>query len=201
MEEKLIEEKLTSLRSYATDNMIPILRPDTAKLLQKKVREKAPQKILEIGTAVGYSGILILSVCDGELVTIEKDEESHRQAVENFRQVGFEGRVKTILGDAKDILPDLEENTFDFIFLDGAKGQYVRYLPYLLKLLKKDGIMFSDNVLYRGMVDGKIPVKKNKRTLVRNLRLFLNEIENNKNLESCVLDIEDGISICKKIKE
>ena len=199
MDNELAKERLKELKDYATINNIPILRPQTALLLAQKVKEAKPNKILEIGTAVGYSGIIMLTECDAKLVTIEKDDNSAKIARDNFDYVGYGDRVNILCGDAINFLPDIKEK-FDFIFLDGPKGQYVKYLPYLASMLNVDGTLFSDNVLYRGMVNGKIPVDKKKKTLVKNLRLFLEELSLNDGFESQTLDIEDGVSIAKKIK-
>lgn len=199
MDNELAKERLKELKDYAIINNIPILRPQTALLLAQKVKEAKPNKILEIGTAVGYSGIIMLTECDAKLVTIEKDDNSAKIARDNFDYVGYGDRVNILCGDAINFLPDIKEK-FDFIFLDGPKGQYVKYLPYLASMLNVDGTLFSDNVLYRGMVNGKIPVDKKKKTLVKNLRLFLEELSLNDGFESQTLDIEDGVSIAKKIK-
>lgn len=195
----VIEDKLNELRLEAEKTSVPILRIETSKLLKQEVLKNNPKKILEIGTAIGYSGILMLSCSeDSMLTTIEKDEDSAVIARKNFEEVNLGNRVEILTGDAKEFLPTLNSE-FDFIFLDGPKGQYVKYLPFLLKLLKVGGVLFSDNVLYRGMVNGKVEIKKNKRTLVNNLRLFLSELENNKNLKNEILEIEDGVSITHKI--
>lgn len=199
MDNELAKERLKELKDYAIMNNIPILRPQTALLLAQKVKEAKPNKILEIGTAVGYSGIIMLTECDAKLVTIEKDDNSAKIARDNFDYVGYGDRVNILCGDAINFLPDIKEK-FDFIFLDGPKGQYVKYLPYLASMLNVGGTLFSDNVLYRGMVNGKIPVDKKKKTLVKNLRLFLEELSLNDGFESQTLDIEDGVSIAKKIK-
>ena len=197
---KTVEEKLSKLRNDAKINNVPILRPQTAELLKNKVEEIQPKRILEIGTAIGYSGILMLSVSSARLVTIEKDENTVKEAQSNFNDVNMQDRVEIMCGDAMEVIQSLK-GKFEFIFLDGPKGQYIKYLPYLLNLLEVNGILFSDNVLYRGMVNGKTEVKKSKKTLVKNLRLFLEELNNNTSVENVVLEIEDGISITKKIKE
>ena len=200
MNNELTKERLKQIREYAIINNIPILRPQTADLLFENVKSKKPSRILEIGTAVGYSGMIMMSAFDGsELVTIEKDTVSAEIAKENFEYTDCINRANIICGDAIDILPCLE-GKFDFIFLDGPKGQYIKYLPYLIDLLNDGGILFSDNVLYRGMVNGKTPVAKKKKTLVKNLRLFLDALDNDDRFVSQTLEIEDGVSISKKIK-
>ena len=170
-------------------------------LLQETVKNLQPKNILEIGTAVGYSGIMMLMQGeDIKLVTIEKDEESFNQAKDNFTEVGFKDRVELKNGDCISILPQINQK-FDFIFLDGPKGQYIKYLPYLMERLNVNGILFADNVLYRGMVNGKTPVAKSKKTLVKNLRLYLDTITNDERLESKILELEDGVSISVKKKD
>lgn len=199
-DKKIIEEKLKSLRNYATINNVPILREQTSELLKNKIKENNPQKILEIGTAVGYSGILMLSQSNtSSLITIEKDEIVAGIAEKNFEEVGLKARKEILIGDCIDILPNINQK-FDFIFLDGPKGQYIKYLPHLLERLNNGGILFSDNVLYRGMVNGKTPIAKSKKTLVKNLKLFLEELDKNPVLEHTLLELEDGVSICKKIE-
>lgn len=194
-------DKLKNLREDAKISNVPILRQKTSELLGEMVEKLQPENILEIGTAIGYSGILMLSKSQNSfLTTIEKDEEVAQIAQKNFEEVGYSDRKKILIGDCIEFLPKLsEKERYDFIFLDGPKGQYIKYLPYLLKMLNVNGYLFSDNVLYRGMVNGKIEVAKSKKTLVKNLRLFLEELDKNIDVEHKVLDIEDGISICKKI--
>lgn len=194
-----INKKLNDMRFIAEENLVPILRKQTAQMLKEEINKCQPKQILEIGTAIGYSGILMLSQSENSyLTTIEKDEESAKIAKQNFEEMGLSDRVEIKTGDAKEILPLLNER-FDFIFLDGPKGQYFRYCPYLLEMLNNNGVLFSDNVLYRGMVNGKTEVKKNKRTLVNNLRIFLKMLDENENLNHRVIDIEDGVSIAQKI--
>ncbi|PKK95979.1 MAG: O-methyltransferase [Tenericutes bacterium HGW-Tenericutes-4] len=191
--------KTLALKKYASENNIPVLRSKTASLLTSLVAIKKPLRILEIGTAIGYSGTLILENAPKEAVlhTIEKDETSVNLAKENFEKLGLTSRVKVLFGDAKDILPNLEE-PYDFIFLDGPKAQYINYLPHLLRLLNVDGVLFADNVLYRGLVFSGQDIPHKVRTIVKNLEEFLIEISENNELKTQIIDLEDGVSISVK---
>lgn len=190
---KTIEE----LEKYASENYVPIIRPKTLEHLLLHVNKYKPQNILEIGTAIGYSGIQILKCCDenATLTTIEKNEKSYFIAKQNFSDFDFGDRVEAILGDAKEVLKTLSDSgrKFDMIFLDGPKGQYVYYLPYLKQLLAQDGSIFADNVLFRGMVQSAEFIPHRNRTIVVNLRKYLDEV--NKVYDSTLYDIEDGFCI------
>lgn len=191
--------KVTAMQKYAVQNNVPILRPVTASLLKSFVRSAKPKTILEIGTAIGYSGTLMLENSDATLHTIEKMPENVVLASKNFEKLGFEERVKIFEGDAKEILPTLKSK-YDFIFLDGPKGQYTRYLNDLIRLLNTSGILFADNVLYRNMVFSGQFIPRKKRAIVNNLEDFLNKISTHENLKSQILNIEDGVSISIKEK-
>lgn len=192
--------KVKVMEEYAKEHTIPILRPNTASLLKSLVAIKQPKKILEIGTAIGYSGTLMLENSVGsKLDTIEKLAKNAKVAKENFKNLGLSDRVKIFEGDAKEILKELIDE-YDFIFLDGPKGQYARYLPDLVRLLAKDGILFSDNVLYRNMVLSGQFIPRKKRAIVNNLEQFLDEISNHDKLSSQIIDLEDGVSISIKNK-
>jgi predicted O-methyltransferase YrrM len=191
--------KTLAMKKFAKEQNIPVLRDNTASLLISLLRIKKPRLILEIGTAIGYSGTLILenSAENSILHTIEKDEVSASIAKENFEKLGVTNRVKLFEGDAKEILTKLEES-YDFIFLDGPKAQYINYLPYLLKLLKVGGVLFADNVLHRGMVFSGKEIPAKKRSIVKNLQKFLEEISTNEELKTQIIDLEDGVSISIK---
>lgn len=178
----------------------PVIKDEGALFLETFVADKKPNKVLEIGTAIGYSGSLMLNAGASKLITIEINEESAKIAQENFYLLGLKDRVEILLGDAKDILLSLNDK-FDLIFLDGPKGQYVKYLPDLMRLLKVGGYLVADNVLFRGMVKSEELIPHRYRTLVNNLRKFIFEIENNERLSTIIYDIGDGISVSRKIKE
>lgn len=189
---------IEKLKKFAKENFVPIVRPKTSELLIEMVKKCNPKNILEIGTAIGYSGILMLNNTNANLVTIEKDENMAKLAKQNFEQAGLSKRVTLIHQDAMEYI-NSETNKYDFIFLDGPKGQYVKYYPILLKLLNAGGTIFADNVLFQGLVlSNELPPKKN-RTIVVNLRKFIDIVQKDARVESNLLQLEDGVLIIKKI--
>lgn len=186
-------QNLQEFREWAISINIPIVREKTEKLLIEKVKEIKPKRILEIGTAVGYSGTLMLKNSNALLTTLELDEERFLIAKEKFKEFEVDNRVKQVLGDAKEYLKNTNEK-FDLIFLDGPKSHYVEYLPYLIEMLNEGGAIFADNVLFRNLVLSNEEPPKKYRTIVRNLRKFLEELEKNENLCTKIYEIEDGIS-------
>lgn len=196
-----IIEVISKLKTYAENNFVPIIRPKSAEILVNFIQNIKPKNILEVGTAIGYSGILMLRSADSDttLTTIEKDETRLKIAEQAFNNCGFSSRVTTILGDANEEVKKLN-TMYDFIFLDGPKTHYLKQLPYLLKHINRDGVLIADNVLFMGQVlSGEYPKHKH-RTAILSLRKFLETIKNCPNLESEILDIEDGLVIAKKIK-
>ncbi len=193
---------MCSVLKYARENHIPVLLEDTAKLLFSVVANFKPKNILEIGTAIGYSGTLMLSANkSAKLTTIENFEQNFNLAKTHFENENILKNVTLVFDDAFNAIQNLvnENKKFDFIFLDGPKGQYIKYLPYLKYLLCDGGILFADNVHFKGMVflEGVIPHRK--RTIVVNLRKFLQEIKNDNDFDSVELKIGDGVVIAKKI--
>lgn len=188
---------MDKIRQYAKENYIPIIRDETAVYLVKVVKEKNPQNILEIGTAIGYSGLLMLENSKANLWTIEKDEKRCEMAKENFNRFNMQNRVKIFNDDASNVLEELvkEDTKFDMVFLDGPKGQYRRYYPLIKQLLQKQGVLFTDNVYLQGLVKqtGTIPHKH--RSMVRNLKEFLVELQQDQDFETTIYDIDDGFSI------
>ena len=171
---------IDEIKKYARINHIPVLLNDSAKYLSKLITQKKPSKILEIGTAIGYSGsIMLFSNPQSKLITIEKDEKSYEIAKENFCEMGLNDRVTMILGDGYEAILKLKQdnNKFDFIFLDGPKGQYIKYYNVLLDILTDDGCLLVDNVLFRGLVRSNKDVGHKKRAMINKLRQFLFEIE------------------------
>ena len=189
---KIIDE----IYSYAKENHVPIVRDKTREYLLKEIEKRKPESILEIGTAIGYSGSLMLKNCKGKLVTLEKNENSYLIAKANFEKLGLTDRVEQILGDAMETLQELvnQGRTFDFIFLDGPKGQYYRYLQIIKKLVRSGSVIFADNVEYFGMVKSNVYPHR-KKTIVVSLQNYLNEVENDPKFETVVYDIDDGFAI------
>lgn len=183
------------------DDYMPFIRDESAKILFDICQKEKPKNILEIGTAVGYSALLMLEGAKESFVTtIEKDEKRAQEAKVNFEKNGVKERVDLIVGDAGEVLPQLEDEgkEFDLIFLDGPKGQYLRYLPHLKKMLCKGGLLVADNVLLHGWVKGEEFVKHKHRSMVVNLRKFLKCLEEDHDFDSKLLEIEDGMTISRK---
>lgn len=193
-----MEKYLEKLNEISIKNHIPVIKDEGCDFLIEFCKTNKPTNILEIGTAVGYSGsFMLLSSENSFLTTIEKDQARYSQALETFKVLNLSDRVNAILGDAKQEIEKLTQK-FDLIFLDGPKGQYLNYLPTLLNLLSDGGTILADNVLYRGMIRSNEYVKHKHRSMITNLRAFLYHIENNENLNTKVLEIGDGIAIIKK---
>lgn len=190
---------LEEMRKNARERNIPVMLKDTAILLATTVRSIKPLKILEIGTAIGYSGSLMLFSAPPEatLVTLEKMEESRAEALENFARFGQAERVKCYLGDCTEIIPKMS-GQFDFILLDGPKSKYLEMYPYLKDMLKTGGMLFSDNVLFRDLVSGEKKHTHRKNTIVRNMREFLDMVSKDEDMVSTLLDIGDGIMLSIK---
>ncbi len=189
---------LEEIYAYAKENHVPIVRDITKDYLIEEVKHSKPNSILEIGTAIGYSGSLMLLNSNAKLVTLEKNETSFEIAKSNFEKLGLTDRVEQILGDAMETLQELvkQGRTFDFIFLDGPKGQYFRYLQIIKHLVKSGSVIFADNVEYFGMVKSNVYPHR-KKTIVVSLQNYLNEVENSPSFETKVYDIDDGFSITK----
>ena len=176
----------------------PVLPTESAGLLRLFVSISKPKKILEIGTNIGFSGIVMLTAApDAMLYTVEMDEETANIARGNFESAGVGDRVQILRGKAEEILPFIKDG-YDLIFLDGPKGQYSYLCSYLLPMLNSGGLLICDNVLFRGMVSGKRKVKARKRTLVKKLDEFLKSISKDDCLVTSVIPIGDGISVSLK---
>ncbi|MFI3167938.1 MAG: O-methyltransferase [Bacillota bacterium] len=190
---------LEEMRKDARERNIPVMLKDTAVMLATQVRSIKPKKILEIGTAIGYSGSLMMFSAppDATLVTLEKMEESREEAIANFTKFGQINRVKCYLGDCTEIIPQMS-GEFDFILLDGPKSKYLEMYPYLKDMLKSGGMLFSDNVLFRDLISGEKKHTHRKNTIVRNMREFLDMVSKDKDMVSTLLDIGDGIMLSIK---
>ena len=184
---------LKLLRAYAEERHIPILQAPTEELLIKLIADLKPERILEIGTAIGYSGLVMLQNSSAHLTTIELDEERFDMAKQNFEP--YKERVTQILGDATEILKTLDGN-FDLVFLDGPKGQYLRQLPDIVRLLAPNGHLLADNILYHGWVKGDAYPAHKHRTAILRLREFIKICEATFE-DFQLLEIGDGIIIGK----
>lgn len=177
---------------------VPIIRRETAALLKTLVAAKAPRAILEIGTAVGYSALLMARVmpADCRITTIEKYEKRIPIARENFRLAGEEERITLLEGDADEILERLKGSYFDFVFMDAAKGQYLAWLPKLMELMPPGALLVSDNVLQDGdIVQSRFAVERRNRTIHARMREYLYELKHNSALETSILPVGDGVAL------
>ena len=203
--EKLVflntDKRLIELRKKSKERDIPIIRDKSFNLLLTVVSMLKPNSILEIGTANGCSGIgMLLEAPNARLTGIEINEDIVAEAKKNLTDFSLGERARFFVGDANEIVPQLT-GKYDFIFLDGPKGHYKQYLPYLMPLLSVGGVLFADNVLFRGLVDGTQKGTKRNNTIVYSMRAFLEEVSKDERLKTTVLDIEDGVSISLKIKD
>ena len=194
---------MEKLRENALKRFIPLVREKTGKALQAECNKAKPQNILEIGTAIGYSAILMANACSGEICTLEKDESRLEEAIQNFKKFGIYERVESHLGDAKDFLEEFARNgrKFDFIFLDGPKGQYIHYYPMLKKLISDNGVLFADNVKLLGLVEHAENVTHKNRTMTRNMAEFIKTISEDNDFEVKFYYEEDGYCIAKKVRK
>ena len=194
---KMNEFELNKIKEKALENHIPIIMDDTLEVIAKILTEKKPKRILEIGTAVGYSAMCFSKYLaeDGSIDTIERDEERIEEAKQNFKKVEVENKINLYEGDAVEILPTFNEK-YDVVFIDAAKGKYPFFLKEALRMLNQDGIIFADNILYKGYVMSDYN-KHKQRTAVRNLREYIKETTENPNLETEILEVGDGLAISK----
>lgn len=189
------KNNLQVLEKYAEENRIPIVEPEVAQLLKVLVKIKKPEKILEIGTAIGYSALIMAESYENtKITTIEKNPEMIKLAEENISKTNHKSRIKVIEGDANLILKELNEK-YDFIFLDAAKGQYINFFDKSIKLLNDEGVLVSDNVLFRGMVASDDLVIRRKKTIVQRLRKYLKYINEKEGYTSSIIPIGDGVAI------
>ena len=192
------EIELEKIKQKALEDKIPIIMDDTLEVIDEILSKDKPEKILEIGTAVGYSAICFSKYLkeNGRIDTIEREEDRVIQAKENIQRAEVEEKINILFGDAVEILPTLKDK-YDVIFIDAAKGKYPFFLKEALRMLNSNGIILADNVLYKGYVMSDYN-KHKQRTAVRNLREFLKELDENEELEVEVLEVGDGLAIARK---
>ena len=191
---------LDELEKEALAEDIPIIRKPLQSFFRFLLALEKPQRILEVGTAVGFSALLMSEYApkDCQITTIEKYEKRIPVAKENFRKAGKENQITLLEGDATDILKSLEE-PYDLIFMDAAKGQYLAFLPDVLRLLKTGGILLSDNVLQDGdVIESRFALDHRKRTTHARMREYLYELKHRPDLETVILPVGDGITLTLK---
>ena len=193
-------ELLDEIEKYGRDNKIPILLDDSLEFISNILKDVKPYRVLEIVTAIWFSSICFSKYLaeGGRIDTIEIESLRVEQALENIKRVGVEDKIRVIEGDALDILPYLNEK-YDVVFIDASKGKYIEFFEHALRLCKVGGYILADNVLYKGMVMSDYN-KHKQRTAVNKLRNFIDIVMENKNLDSSLHDIGDGLMVCKVIK-
>ncbi len=193
-------ETIEAIKSRALAEHIPILMDDTLEVIIKVLEEEKPKRLLEIGTAVGYSAICFAQNMDKDshIDTIELDENRAQEARMNFEKLSLADRINIFQGNAVEILPTLQ-GEYDIVFIDAAKGKYPIFLKEAIRLLKNGGIILADNVLYKGYVLGDYN-KHKQRTAVNHLREYLKEVQENPNLDTTLLEVGDGLAITRVIK-
>ena len=193
-------ELLKDIEKYGRNNKIPILLDESLDFITAKLDEIKPHRVLEIGTAIGFSAINFSKYLDegGRIDTIEIESLRVEQALENIKMVGVEDKIRVMEGDALDILPYLNEK-YDVIFIDASKGKYNEFFEHALRLVKVGGWIIADNVLYKGMVMSDYN-KHKQRTAVNKLRAFIDSVMSNERLESELFDIGDGLTVSHVIK-
>ncbi len=191
------EEELKKIKEYALERHIPIIMDDTLEIIDGILKDIKPKRILEIGTAVGYSAMCFSRYLDenGTIDTIERDHERIEEAKENIIKVGVEDKINILEGDAVEILPNLNEN-YDVVFIDAAKGKYPFFLEQAKRMLNNGGIIFADNILYKGYVMSDYN-KHKQRTAVRNLREYIKEVTEDENCTTEILEVGDGLAISR----
>ena len=189
--------ELEKVKQKALQDHIPIIMDETLDVIESYLKENKPKRILEIGAAVGYSARCFSEFLteDGCIDTIEREEERIKEAKENFEKVGVQSKINLYEGDAVEILPTLNEK-YDMVFIDAAKGKYPFFLKEAMRMLNPNGIIFADNILYKGYVMSDYN-KHKQRTAVRNLREYIKEVTENPELETEILEVGDGLAVSR----
>ena len=196
-----IDERLKALRTDALARGIPVTDEETLNYLLLMLSASRPRRILEIGTAVGLSAAAMLLRCPAaHVTTIELEEERYLEAKQNFERFGISSRVTCYLGDAGEIL-SMMDGRFDFVFLDGPKAQYEKYLFDLKRLMPTGGVLFADDVLLYGWVSGEQPAPQKRHSIVDKLRGYLANISAGEDFITSVLDVGDGVAVSVVTKD
>lgn len=191
---------LELIEKEALDTFVPIIRKEMQSFMKVLLTIHKPMRILEVGTAVGFSALLMSEYApEGcHVTTIEKYEKRIPIAKENFKRAGKEEQITLLEGDALEILKGLDE-TYDFIFMDAAKGQYIYYMPEVVRLLAKGGVLVSDNVLQDGdIIESRFAVERRNRTIHSRMREYLYELKHDEQLLTSIIPLGDGVAISTK---
>ncbi len=204
-EEELLNLQFSSLeiemRSYAREHHVPIIQDAGLAFLELMIRTFKPKRILEIGTAIGYSAIRMQQVCASNIITIERDEKMAQEAVQNIMKAGMEEKIKIIFKDALLAYEDLQKETFDMIFIDAAKAQYQKFFSLYTPLLNPNGVVICDNMSFHGLVsqtDAYAMQSRSVRGLIRKLSAFSKSLLENEDFITTILPIGDGMAVAIK---
>ncbi len=193
-------EILEKIEQEALDTYVPIIRKEMQSFLKVLLLMTRPVRILEVGTAIGFSAILMSEYApkEAKITTIEKYEKRIPIARENFKRAGKEETISLIEGDALEVMKSLD-HSYDFIFMDAAKGQYISYMPEAIRLLKKGGLLVSDNVLQDGdIIESRFAVERRNRTIHSRMREYLYELKHDERLETSIIPLGDGVALSIK---
>ena len=197
--EKPNSEILTEIEQAAHKDLVPIIRKEMESFLRVILTIKHPKEILELGTAIGYSAILMSECCDAKITTIENYEKRIPIARENFEKAGKQDQIELLEGDAMEVMKTLPDENYDLIFIDAAKAQYINYLPEVMRLLIPGGVLITDNVLQDGdLIQSKFVVRRRDRTIHKRMREFLETVKHDERLETSIVPIGDGIVMAVK---
>ena len=186
---------LDELEAYALNTQVPIIRKEMQSFMKTMLVMNKPKQILEVGTAIGFSALLMSEFTDGHITTIENYDKRIPIARDNFKKYHKENRITLLEGDAMEVLKTLA-GPYDFIFMDAAKGQYIHYLPEIMRLLAPGGVLISDNVMQDGdIIESKYAVTRRDRTIHKRMREYLYTLKHHEELETSILTLGDGVAV------
>ncbi len=196
-----MKETIIEMEKYAKEKNVPIIEKESIKFIMKFIKLNNIQTILEIGTAIGYSGILMTSAApDVQLTTIERDEKRYMEAIKNVKKCGLEHQIEVVFQDALEV--SLGERSFDMIFIDAAKGQYTKFFEKFSHYLKPNGVIITDNIHFHGLVGNRTKdMSKNLNSLVSKIEDYIEYLKTNKEFTTKFYDIGDGLSVSYKNDE
>ncbi|MDY5576959.1 MAG: O-methyltransferase [Lachnospiraceae bacterium] len=192
---------LDEMEAYAKLNRVPIIRKEVESFLKVLIAIRQPERVLELGTAIGYSAIL-MSEClksTGKITTIENYDKRIPIAQDNIKKAGKESQIQLIFGDALDEMKKMPQESFDFVFMDAAKAQYIYFLPEVVRLMKPGAVLVSDNVLQEGdLIESRFAVTRRDRTIHSRMREYMYEVKNRDDLETTIVPMGDGLTVSVK---
>lgn len=191
-------ENFKELVDYAETNRVPIVSQDVARFIELLLKINNPKNILEIGSAIGYSSLIMSKASDANILTIEKDEETFKVLKENLKKYDTDNKIKAINDDAINALKSMDKEVkFDFCFIDANKSQYEEYLNLVYDLTRENALILIDNILFRGYV-AKDEDNKRYRTIIKNLKKFIEDVKSDKRFTASLLTVHDGLLLLRK---